>query len=116
MTGILYIAEFGQVQSYPTVSDSAQIAKTPAIAFQAVSISSSAVATCSPFNANTQIVRVTTDTNCWITFSAVGTTLATANITAMPIWANTVEYFGVDTLRGGGASATTQIISVLSSA
>lgn len=116
MTGILYIAEFGQVLSYPTVSDSAQIAKTPAIVLQNVAMSSSAVATCAPFNINTQIVRISADTNCWIVFSAIGTSIATANATAMPIWANSVEYFGVDALRGGGASATTQIISVLSSA
>lgn len=116
MTGTLYIAEFGQIQAYPTVSDSAQIARTPAIVLQAVAMSSSTVASCAPFNVNTQIVRVSTDTNCWLVFSAIGTSIATANATAMPLWANTTEYFGVDTLRGGGAAATTQIISVLSSA
>ena len=115
MTGILYIAEFGQIQAYPT-QDTAQIAKTPQIAMQAVAMSSSAIASSAAFNANTQIVRLMADTNCWIAFSAVGTTIATANATSIPLVAYLPEYFGVDALKGGGASATTQAISVLSSA
>jgi len=116
MTGTLYITEFGQIQAYPTL-DTAQIAKAPAITSQAVAISSTTAAVCTAFNANTQIVRLTTDTNCWVVFSAVGSaTVTAANATSMPLWANTVEYFGVDTLRGVGPTPVTQVVSVLSSA
>jgi hypothetical protein len=91
----LYIAEFGNIQAYPT-TDSAQIAKAPTVATpMAMTLSSSASVISTAFSANTQIVRLYADTQCWVLFSAVGTSIATALATSIPIAAAQPEYFGV---------------------
>lgn len=95
----LFIAEFGVIQAYPDTS-SAQVVKTPPVALQSLALSSSASTSCAAFNGNTQIVRLYADTQCWVTFSAIqastlGTTVATATATSIPLGAAAPEYFGV---------------------
>ncbi len=107
----LYIAEFGNIAAYPG-TDSAQIAKVPALALQTRAITSTSSTSSAAFNANTQIVRLVTDTQCWVTFGAIGTTVATANATAIYLPANVPEYFGV---LQNYTSGTTAVVAVLSS-
>ncbi len=103
----LIIVEFGNIQAYPT-TESAQIAKTPPVAIQAMALTSTSSTSCAAFNGNTQIVRLQSDTNCYITFGALGTSVATAVATSMPLSAGQPEYFGVN----GGAG--TSVLAALS--
>lgn len=111
MAGTLYIAEYGNIQAYPT-PDTAQVAQSPSVALQNLAMTSTAATASAAFNLNTQIVRLYTDTNCWVLFSPLGTSICTATATAVPLTAYLPEYFGVRVL----GTAATQGLSVISSA
>lgn len=90
----LYVAEFSGVQAYPS-NETPQVALTPSVGLQTVTMTTAFSTTSSTFSLNTFIVRLFSDTNCWIKFSSIGTTVATANATAIPLAASSPEYFGV---------------------
>jgi len=89
----LSIGEFKFVEAWPT--GFIQVVQAPPILVQTVALASTSNI-CAPFNGNTNIVRLQTDTNCAVVFSAVGTTIATAtNTTGIFVNAGVPEYFGV---------------------
>lgn len=98
---LLNIVEFRNIQAYPT-EESAQIAAANVVTTQEVTPTGSST-TCVAFNANTQMVRLCSDTTVGIAFSVVSTfvagiatsSIATANATSLRIVANIPEYFGV---------------------
>ena len=85
----LYITEFSQ-QGADTSAHTVPAGLVPEVAVQALSISSSSAAS-SPFNARTTIVRLQSDTACWVTFA----TSPTATTSKTPLAANVPEYFCV---------------------
>ena len=85
---VLYIAEFSGL--YAKGNQTGQMAITPPIAEQHVSIGMSSTASAA-FNAATNLIRVHTDAICSIAFGASPT--ATAN--GMRLAANQTEYFAV---------------------
>ena len=75
----------------PVIGDGeAQAVKEPSIATQAIAFTTATPS--AAFNPLTRIVRVTTDTQCYIAFGASPT--ATANSMLLPAFG--VEYFGVN--------------------
>jgi hypothetical protein len=90
----LYVTEYGQLAQVALAgfgpSGPTQAAQEPALTNQAVAISSTSAAS-SAFQANTMLVRLQSDTNCWVTFATDPT--ATASLT--PLTAGVPEYFGV---------------------
>lgn len=90
----LYITEYGKLGQVALdgfgPSGPTQAALEPALANQAVAISGTSAAS-SAFNANTMLVRLYTDTACWVTFA----TSPTATNAKTPLAANAPEYFAV---------------------
>jgi hypothetical protein len=85
----LYITEYSQ-QGADTSAHTIPAALVPEVTVQALSISSTS-APSAAFNARTTIVRLQTDTACWVTFAT--SPVATASMT--PLAPNTPEYFCV---------------------
>lgn len=98
---LLNIVEFKGIQSYPTL-DTAQIASGNVVTTQELTPSGSPQIS-STFGANTQIVRLCSDTTVGIAFSVVSAlvsgiatnSIATANTTSLRLIADHPEYFGV---------------------
>jgi hypothetical protein len=90
----LYITEYGKLGQVALEgfgpSGPTQAAMEPALTNQAVSISGTS-ASSSAFQANTMLVRLQTDTACWIVFG----TGPTATASNTPLAANAPEYFCV---------------------
>lgn len=92
----LYVTEFSGLSmgwnggTIPT-DGLIQIAAAPALANQIVSMGSGASTPSGAFTGTTHIIRVISDTTCWID---IGTTPAATNA-KMLIVANSPEYFGV---------------------
>lgn len=89
----LYITQFSQ-QGADTSAHTIPAALVPEVAVQALTISGTSAAS-SAFAGNTTIVRLQSDTACWITFA----TSPTATTSKTPLAANTAEYFCV--IAGG---------------
>ncbi len=85
----LFITEFSQ-QGADLSAHTVPCALVPEVAVQALTISN-ASAPSAAFNAATTIVRLQTDTACWVTFGT--TPVATASKT--PLAVGTPEYFAV---------------------
>ena len=90
---LLNIVEFKTIQAYWSTA-SAQIAMTPCVTTQSITISAANTVSVQ-FSANTNIIRLQCDTNCAVEFSQTATTIATATVTSMPLIAGQPEYFGV---------------------
>lgn len=88
----LIIVEFASSVIFPTAG--VPVAMQPPVATQTVVLGSSSVM-CAAFNQNTNVVRLQSDTNCAVQFTPIGTTVATATATSMPLVASQPEYFGV---------------------
>lgn len=90
----LYITEYGKLGqvAVPSYGPSAptQAALEPALANQAIAISGTSAASAT-FGANTMLVRLWTDTACWVTFD----TAPVATNVKTPLAANMPEYFCV---------------------
>ena len=95
--GILHISEYNAIHKTnvgddPVIGDGvAQTVKEPSITTQAITFST--VTSSAAFNDSTRIVRVVSDTQCYIKFGS-SPTAVTASSMLMP--ALGVEYFGVD--------------------
>lgn len=113
MADALSIVEFRAVLAYPG-TDTSQIAATPAVAYQSIAISSSASVACAPFTVDTNIIRVQSSTACYLVFGPIGTSIATATATGLPLSGGVAEYFGVNVNGVALVNATTQVLAVIS--
>lgn len=86
---VLYVAEFGFTGGVSNFNTSA--VEVPPIAEQTIAIGASSTAVANPFNTNTNIVRLETDTICSVAFGVA----PTATVGNMRMAANTVEYFSI---------------------
>lgn len=89
----LNIVEFSSIQAYWTEA-SAQIAKTPPVAIQEMTPSTTSQIS-TAFSGNTNIVRLSADVPVRLAFS-ISTAMATANATSLRLTADAPEYFGVE--------------------
>lgn len=90
----LYITEYSQ-QGADSSAHTVPAALVPEVAVQAVAISGTSAASAA-FAGNTTIVRLQSDTACWVTFA----TSPTATTSKTPLSANSPEYFSV--IAGSG--------------
>ena len=98
----LFITEFSQ-QGADFSAHTVPCALVPEIAVQALTISNASAAS-SVLNGATTIVRLQSDTACWVTFG----TSPTATASKTPLAANVPEYFSVissTTLKVAGITA-----------
>ena len=85
----LSILEFGNLAGAMN-GGNAQAALGPPVAKQTIAIGSTSTASAT-FNSQTRLLRIATDTNCYIAMSTAPTATSTG---AWPMFAGTVEYFG----------------------
>jgi hypothetical protein len=85
----LYITEYGLIGK-DRASSTVPAAAVPELAVQTVSLSTSSAAS-SALNAQTALIRLQSDLDCFVTFGAS----PTASTSKTPLAANTPEYFCV---------------------